>query len=258
MKSVEESVVIAMDGADKELFTYLPYILQDVWEIGSDPEIIIEIIKKHIINDHSNLKILDLGCGKGAVSIKVAEQFGCHCHGIDAISEFIDCANKKAVEYNVNNLCLFEVADIREKIKTLKEYDIVILGSIGPVFGNHYTTLSLINKHLKPNGLIILDDGYIDDGSSYTHPLIQKQGAILKQIQSAGMMLSDEMVINKDDISEADDDIFNKLKNRCMELISKYPEKRQLFEDYIQKQIEENEVLENKIICSAMVIKKIT
>jgi hypothetical protein len=63
MKSIEESVVIAMDGTDKELFPYLPYILQDIWEIRADPEIVIRLIERHIIN-HDRLKIPDLGCEK--------------------------------------------------------------------------------------------------------------------------------------------------------------------------------------------------
>lgn len=46
MKSIEESVVIAMDGSDKELFPFLPYIFQDIWEIGADPDAIIKLIKK--------------------------------------------------------------------------------------------------------------------------------------------------------------------------------------------------------------------
>ena len=30
MKTIEESVVIKMDGSEKELFPFLPYILQDL------------------------------------------------------------------------------------------------------------------------------------------------------------------------------------------------------------------------------------
>ncbi len=65
LNTIEESVVIAMDGSDIELFPFLPYILQDVWEIGADPEAIKKLIKKHC-NNLAELKVLDLGCGKGA------------------------------------------------------------------------------------------------------------------------------------------------------------------------------------------------
>jgi len=111
MKTVGESVVSAMEGIDSELFPYLPYILQDIWEIRSDPEFIIDLIKKGKENP-AELKVLDLGCGKGAVSIKLPHKLNCRCVGIDAVKEFIDEANKRAKEYNVASLCKFITGDI--------------------------------------------------------------------------------------------------------------------------------------------------
>ncbi len=55
-KSLEECVVTAMDGSDKELFPFLPYILQDVWETGADPEAIIRLIGKRF-NKYDNLSV---------------------------------------------------------------------------------------------------------------------------------------------------------------------------------------------------------
>jgi cyclopropane fatty-acyl-phospholipid synthase-like methyltransferase len=255
MKSIEESVVTAMDGTDKELFPYLPYILQDIWEIGADPEIIVSLIERHFIN-HGILKILDLGCGKGAVSINAAKRFGCTCYGIDAIPEFISYARKKAAEYNVEHLCRFEVGDIRLKIKNLSSSDIIILGAIGPVFGDYYTTLTALSGCLNDNGVLIIDDGYIENERDYTHPKIQKRETIIQQIHSAGMQITEEVIIGKDDIKDSDDYIFDNLEKRCFELIERYPEKKKLFMAYIEKQKEENDVLENKVICSTMVIKR--
>jgi SAM-dependent methyltransferase len=255
MKTLEESVVTAMDGADKQLYPFLPYILQDVWEIGADPDAIIKLISKNF--EHcSNLKVLDLGCGKGVVSVKVAKELGCNCYGIDAIPEFIAYANEKAKEFKVAHLCRFEIGDIRDKIKTLPTYDIIILGAIGPVFGDYYATLTTLTKCLNDKGIIIIDDGYIDNNSDYIHPLIQKQESIIRQIDSAGMMLIVDDIMQKDNIKDADDFIFGKLKKRCYELISKYPDKKDLFLDYIKRQEEENDVLENKVICTTFVITR--
>ena len=56
----QESVVSAMDGTYKNYSHFLPYIFQDIWEIGVDPNVIISVIRK----EHDNfldLKILDLG-----------------------------------------------------------------------------------------------------------------------------------------------------------------------------------------------------
>ena len=148
---MEESVVTAMDGSDTELFPYLPYILQDTWEIGSDPDTIIKLIEKHCTG-YNDLNILDLACGKGAVSIKVAKELNCTCHGIDAIPGFIEYAQQKATELQVEHLCTFEVGDVRNKVETLSDYNIVILGSIGPVFGDYYTTLTALSGSINEAG----------------------------------------------------------------------------------------------------------
>jgi SAM-dependent methyltransferase len=255
MKTIEESVVTAMDGSDNELFPYLPYILQDLWEIGADPDAIIRMISKHFA-DCADLKVLDLGCGKGAVSVKVSKSLGCKCHGIDAIPEFIDYAQQKALEFKVEHLCAFEIGDIREKVKNLSGYDIVILGAIGPVFGDYYTTLTTLSGCINKNGIFIIDDGYIENNCDYSHPLIQKQKEILSQIDSAGMQLIEDDIFQQTFIKDSDDYIFGNLKKRCTELIDKFPDKKELFLNYIKKQVEENDVLENKVICSTLVISR--
>jgi len=255
MKSIEESVVIAMDGSDKELFPFLPYILQDIWEIGADPDAIIKLIRKYC-NNLTVLKVLDLGCGKGAVSVKVSQKLGCTCYGIDAIPEFVEIAQQKATEHKVNHLCIFEMGDIREKVNELSGYDVVILGAIGPVFGDYFSTLSTLAKCLKENGIFIIDDAYINDNSDFSHPLMFKKSYIVQQIEKAGMELVENDIMDRDDIVDSDDYIFDNLKRRCYELIEKYPNKRNLFLDYIRKQEFENDVLENKVIGTTLVIKK--
>jgi len=257
MRTLEESAVIAMDGSDQELFPFLPYILQDLWEIGSDPETIIKLIKKHF-PDRADLWLLDLGCGKGAVSIQAARQLACRCHGIDAIPEFIAFARQKATEFKVEHLCTFEVGDIRSKKRQLSDYDLVILGSIGPVLGDYYQTLTTLEHCLNKNGAIIIDDGYIENDSKYLHSKILKKRDLLSQIEQAGMILAEEEVMPREKIRGSDEQIFSQLKKRCLELIEKHPDKAPLFLDYLGQQEEENDVLENKVVCSTMVIKRKT
>jgi len=255
MKSLEESVVTAMDGTDKDIFPYLSYILQDFWEIGSSPPDMIYLIEKHS-TEHSMLKVLDLGCGKGAVSIKIAEKLKCECRGIDGIGEFIEEADKKAIEYKVKSLCHFEKADIRDKIKELPQFDIIILGAIGQVFGNYYDTLTKLKKCLKLNGLILIDDAYIDDSSTFSHPSLLKKNELLNQIGQAGMELIDELHISApNEVNAEHEEEFDFITQRCNELIREYPEKELLFRKYIQRQEEEYNVLEKEAICLTMVIK---
>ncbi len=256
MKSLEDSVVTAMDGSDRELFPYLPYILQDVWEIGTDPDIIIGLVRRHA-GAKNFIHVLDLGCGKGVVSVRiVAEIAGCRCQGIDAIPEFIAEASAKAIEYGVGDRCRFETGDIRKHIRSLPRFDIIILGAIGPVLGNYAATFSALSGHLNDGGIIIIDDGFIDNDSEFSHPRILKRKKIDEQTAASGMKIIDEVVIGHDDIRDSDDHIFQLLKKRCLELAEKHPAQRKLFENYIRKQEYENDVLENKIVCSVMVFGK--
>jgi len=260
MKTLEESIAIAMDwNEDVTIVPFLPYILQDFWEIGTPPEIVINFVREHSVvvetrHATSLQRVLDLGCGKGAVSVKLAAALKCNCYGIDGIPEFIETSKEKAREYGVDKLCRFEVGDIREKINTLDKFDIIILGAIGQVFGDYYATLTTLSKHLTPEGIIIINDAYIEDSSTFQHPAVLYRRELLKQIGQAGMELIDEYTGGEDSADYAEQ--FENLQKRCEELMAKYPEKTSLFENFIQAQADEYDALENKIIGSIMVIKK--
>lgn len=257
MKTIEESVLTAMDCKDREVLPYLSYILQDFWEIGSDPKVIVTLIKKYLINFY-DLKVLDLGCGKGAVSVNIAKQLNCVCYGIDAIPDFISYSTLKAEEYGVGYLCKFEVGDIREKIKTLDKYDIIILGAIGQVFGNYFETLTILNNNLNDDGIIIIDDGYIDDLSNFKHDYIFTKSDLKKQIEDAGMQLIDEVVSKEDGSAAANyNKEYENILNRCNELSKQFPDKTNIFINYSSQQKTEYDNLRNEITCSTMVVKRL-
>jgi len=63
--TVEEKLAKSLTAESVELIPYLPYLLQDLWELGSSPKDILEMITKHIPVSKET-KVLDLACGKGA------------------------------------------------------------------------------------------------------------------------------------------------------------------------------------------------
>jgi len=255
-RTIEESIITALDGTNINLLKYIPYILQDFWEIGTPSEEIIKIIKKYKYN-YSNLNVLDLGSGKGAVSIKIASELKCKCFGIDAMEDFVFFSNNKAKEFSVNNICTFEVNDIRIRINTLEKYDIIILGAIGPVLGNYYETLLQLRPHLNEDGLIIINDAYAEDNCNKDYPNIIRKNDLMNQINNAEMELIDK--ITNDEISGVNEEYENEFQNlykRCMELIKKFPDNKKLFLEFIEKQKEEYEILSNEIISAILVIKE--
>jgi len=255
MKTVEESIAAAMDAQQNTaILPFLPYIFQDFWELGTPTEIVIDLIRRNCEN-YPNLHILDLGCGKGAVSIKIAEALRCHCYGIDAIPEFIGTAKEKASMYGVDNLCRFEVNDIRVRIEELCKFDVIILGATGPIFGDYCSALTAISKHLTDNGIVIIEEAYIDDTSTFQHPPYLFKKDLLKQFGQAGMRLTDEIPCDYGEIADMANEMEN-ISRRCHELKVKYPGKSSLFDNYIQTQASENNVLENDLSGSTMVLKQ--
>ncbi|CEA15813.1 hypothetical protein ING2E5B_1060 [Fermentimonas caenicola] len=63
-------------------------------------------------------------------------------------------------EYRLSHLCSFETGDIRKKIKELNNFDIIILGAIGQVFGDYFTTLTILDRCLKKTVSLLLTMGW--------------------------------------------------------------------------------------------------
>jgi hypothetical protein len=79
-----------------------------------------DVIRRYIsISD--NTRILDLACGKGVVTVKVAQKLRVKVKGVDLMPEFIEYAMKKAKEFDVEGFCEFALGDINEAVKTEKE-----------------------------------------------------------------------------------------------------------------------------------------
>ena len=251
MSNVEEKLAKSLTAESIELIPYLPYLLQDLWELGSSPKDIINMIQKHI-QVSEKTKVLDLACGKGAVSVQLAEALGCMVKGIDIIPEFIDFAKKKAKEYGVENLCEFKVGDINEAVKIEKDYDIVILGAVGDVLGNPEETIQKLKGTVKNYGYIFIDDAYGNDNSDEKYPTKEKW---LSLFQNVGVKLLDERFNEDDELESLNDEQQSFIVKRANELKKRHPEKAYLFESYIKSQQAECDELENEISGVTMLLQ---
>lgn len=257
-KSLQESVAIAMDCDELSILPYLPYLLQDFYELGSSPPDIAMIARENAparAAGSAGLRALELGCGKGAVIAEVCAALGCEGLGVDAVPEFIDFARAKARERGLTN-CRFALGDAREAIKALRDYDLIILASIGPVFGDYLQTARALTPALAPDGLIVIDDGYIDDDSPADHPPLLRRSELERQLREAGMAIIREYRWDADEAAEGYDRELGWIEARCRELIERHPRDARLFEDYLDKQRREYEALSNDIVCAAFVLRR--
>ena len=252
-----EKLAQSLTGDSADIIPFLPYLLQDLWELGSSPQEMLSLIKNHIpLNEGT--RVLDLGCGKGAVAIRLAQELGCCCKGIDLLPGFDQYAKEKAAEYGVNDLCEFTVGDVVEAVQTERGYDLVIYGAVGNILGSPYETLQALADTIKPGGHILLDDAYLEEGNGGA-PLFQGDYPTLSEwksvINEAGLKLAALHTPDEENPSHAQDLI--NIKRRAEELSRAYPSKREWFARYVRNQQNEYADLESSLMGVVFLLNKV-
>lgn len=217
---------------------YLPYLLQDLWELGSNPDDIVSLLASNIPLSKET-QILDLACGKGAVAITITKSLGIKVRGFDLMPEFIKYARQKAKEYSVDTLCRFETGDINETVTTEKNYDCVILGSAGSILGTPQKTLEKLKLTIKPDGYVLIYDVYLLDTAHKEEVKLKEYRYLtyeqwLNMFRQAGMQLV-EALPNKRASENASNN--KAIIHRARELTREHPEKKAVFEEFVAMQL---------------------
>lgn len=252
----EQSISNSLE-VDKHLLPYMPFLLQDLWALGSSVDYILDIVASLSLAPHET-KVLDLGCGKGAVLIQIASKFGFKVTGIDAMEVFLEDARKKAIEYNVSHLSEFINQDIMEYVTVEHGFDLVILASLGGIFGSFKNTVAKLRRQVRTGGYIIIDDGYLREASSlkrkgYEH--YKNHEDSINELTASNDRLLKE--INTTDLSlKINDEYMDFIERRGRELIANHPELEENIKAYIHLQAEECEVIKNQIEGALWLLQK--
>ena len=109
-------------------------------------------------------KILDVACGDGTLSLKIAEK-GCDVYGIDLSEKGINYAKRLAEREKIT--AKFEVGDAQRLPYRDSYFDKLICSSSLEHFPEDIQALKEMNRVLKPNGSLILTTDsflYLNDG----------------------------------------------------------------------------------------------
>ena len=252
-KSLSESL-----ETNPNFLPYLPELLQDLWELGSSPDKIIELIRPLELNA-GDTRVLDLGCGKGAVSILLVKTFGFQAIGVDGCQPFLNEAWQKAREHRVESLCNFIHADIKDYIQQARDFDIVIYASLGGILGNITEYVGKLRTTLRQGGFMVIDDGFLKgatllDRPGYGHYMTHAE--TLKQLTSHGDFLVSEIIIKEEENSAIDQGYLKVIKKRSIDLIKRNPNLRDEVNEYIKNQEVECEVIEQNLRGAVWLIRK--
>jgi len=250
---IDESVSRTLDG-NKKILPYLPELLQDLWSMGSPPERFLMLLEPlHL--PPGKTKALDLGCGKGAVSINLARHLGYRVVGVDGCKEFLEVARTKAVEFGVELLCEFVSGDIRDFVKHARGFDVVILASLGDVLGGPRDTIGRLRECVRAGSYIMIDDGFRKGREKYHH--FKPHDETLSELLSFGDELVKEVINSDEEVRRINESYCRDIQKRALFLMKQKPSLRRLLEDYLRTQETECELMNRHFRGATWFIRRI-
>lgn len=259
---MEEKVKIklaqSLTSDQPEIIPFLPYLLQDFWELGSSPQEMLATFKKYIPTS-KDIRVLDLACGKGAVSVRLAKELGVRCKGIDILPEFIDYASGKAREYGVSGLCQFIAEDVNLSLERERDYDCVIFGAVGDILGDYQETISKLLPTIRSKGFLLIDDAYVTEEEDNSRLQFEKAYPTYEQWRScfarSGLKLIECKPGPVQTAAQVEQEM-GWITARANELTLKYPAYRPLFQQYIVNQQSEYNDLQTDLISATWLAQK--
>lgn len=253
---VDESVARAME-TDVRLLPVLPSLLIDVSELGPSSEQIVSALQA--VGVAPGALVLDLGCGKGAVAVALAERLGLRVEGVDAFPPFLESARALAKERGVASRCRFRKGDIRELLGKEGQYDAVLLLSVGPVSGDYEQTISGIRTLVRKGGHIVIEDVFLADGAAQLLGVdgYADHAETLRRLTASGDQLVREVRSSAEETRSVNDRNTDLIRRRAHLVRASCPDLTDLLDEYVARQERETQLLGTDVVCAIWVLRRV-
>ena len=253
-KTLLSEVAHAME-APECLLPHLPYLLQDLPSLSGAEDDVVEVLSE--VRFPSGGAVLDLGCGRGDIAIRVARAFDAEVTGVDGHPPFIEIARQSAKEAGLQRRCEFAAADLRKSLAKPARFDAVLMIAVGPVLGDPAKTMSMLRAVVRDGGWIIIDDGYLEDG---VPPSADYEGYLEREAMEAGLTHFGDTIVARR-IGSSAVSLFNALAletipKRAMALAELHPELREVINQYVARQFEEVALMDGPLVSTLWAIQK--
>lgn len=235
MRSETEMVTYALE-VDSSLLPWIPELLADFGELGSDADFIVDVLRA--LELPASSRVVDLGCGKGAIAVAIARQLGWRVEGYELFEPFVESCRKRAAAAGVANLCRFHHGDIQKLAGRTEPADVAIFAALGDVLGPLEHTVGVIRRFVRRGGHIVICDCYIKEGGTSAFPGFEDYGSresVRQRLQAHGDALQREVIAPADD-SEAYAREMGQIRRRAEGLIARHPELKGEVMHYVENQ----------------------
>ncbi|MDH3457649.1 MAG: class I SAM-dependent methyltransferase [Gemmatimonadota bacterium] len=242
---------------DVRLLPVLPDLLIDLWELGTSSVQIVSALQSIGVKPES--RVLDLGCGKGAVAVALADRLDLQVEGVDAFPPFLQSARTLAREYGVSSKCHFRQDDIREILGQEGQYDAVLLLSVGPVSGDHRQTIAGLRTLVRQGGYIVIEDGFLADGIAALPGADGYAGRseTLRRLTAFGDELVRQVVCSADETRSLNERNTDLIRQRARLVKARHTDLTELIDEYVARQERETQLLGTDLICAIWVLRRV-
>lgn len=254
-EETKRKLAASLTAEDPALLPFLPFLLQDLWELGGDPEGVVKILKPIAVESIAGegMRILDLACGKGAVAIELAIELGATVKGVDLMPDFVIFARQKAKEYKVDGHCTFEVGDVNEATGRERGWDCVVFSAAGSILGTPEETLTKLKATLAPGGYILLDDscrkeGLPPEAVKYNPESYATEAEWRALFEKLGLREVSRVVFDDEDPGQEAREQIDAIRFRAGMMAAIHPDKKELFEGYVKSQLDEVADIEENLV----------
>ncbi len=243
--------------ADPALLPYLPFVLQDLEELGGFTHRLVSLLEGTSLGRNTN--VLDLGCGKGVVACALAKEFGWNVTGVDLFEPFISDARRRAKLMKVDKLCHFVSADAREFVRKTELVDVIVMFSVDRFFGMIRDTVGEVRKALKPGGFLAIEEMVLAPGVAgpvKVYGETMDKETTLRELTAHGDRLVNVVEYDPAEVFQWNKWALERIEIRSRELLEEHPELQAALLIYQDGQREANRVLETQVIMGSYLLKR--
>lgn len=259
-RSAEEMVAYALE-IDPALLAFVPELLTDLDELGSDAESIVKVLEQLELPQSST--VVDLGCGKGAVAVEIADELDCDVVGIELFEPFISACRDAAEKLGVSDLCRFLHGDILSMTNAVEPADVAVYAALGDVLGSWEETVGIIRQYVKPGGFLLISDAFIKDGGSSSYPGFENyanRDETISRLTVHGDILRYELLESEDTDpgsgNQCDREEADLIYQRAVAIAKAHPELEADLLGFAKGQVEENSYIDENLIGAIWVLQR--
>jgi SAM-dependent methyltransferase len=255
MRSEVDMLAYSLE-TEEELLPLLPELLADIWALGSDVETIVGAVKALSLPPTS--RVIDLGCGKGAVSIALAKALNFRVLGIDLFEPFVRQCEEYARQNGVEDLCEFRHGNIVNLAGQIEPADVAIFAALGDVLGTRTETMSILRRYVRPGGFVVINDDFLRRADGPSFPGFE--GAAVRDVALSGWAGQGDVLvyesIETDDDDENGDNEAELIARRADALARANPSLAAAIDRFALSQAEEYDLLAKEFVSATWVFRR--